>query len=114
MVPLLLFSLALGALAIPQGSLALKPRVESECEYYGSITTDLYSIVNHVETHAVDLDGDQCISLDGSADDSLIWSSTFTWGRSSVLKSYPNVGLRHVSGQLLSTHESIPASWEWR
>ncbi|KAI7236392.1 hypothetical protein KC330_g3721 [Hortaea werneckii] len=90
-----------------------KRSATSDCSQYGETTVGNYIVYNDLWGQD-NGSGSQCVTVTGVADDSLEWSTTWSWSdNKNDVKSYSNAVVDTDSVQL-SSISSMKSSWDWK
>ncbi|GAB1738565.1 hypothetical protein NU219Hw_g3369t1 [Hortaea werneckii] len=90
-----------------------KRSATSDCSQYGETTVGNYIVYNDLWGQD-NGSGSQCVTVTGVADDSLEWSTTWSWSdNKNDVKSYSNAVVDADSVQL-SSISSMKSSWDWK
>ncbi|KAK1828644.1 endoglucanase [Podospora conica] len=109
--------LAASAAAVVHAS-ALMPRqahLQSLCDLYAYWSNDKYELLNNLWGKDTATSGSQCTYLDGTANDGMQWSTTWTWnGSPDSVKSYPYAGRKVAKGRTIASIRTMPTSVTWK
>ncbi|KAI7163474.1 hypothetical protein KC349_g1358 [Hortaea werneckii] len=90
-----------------------KRSATSDCSQYGETTVGNYIVYNDLWGQD-NGSGSQCVTVTGVTDDSLEWSTTWSWSdNKNDVKSYSNAVVDTDSVQL-SSISSMKSSWDWK
>ncbi|KAI6885652.1 hypothetical protein KC360_g3291 [Hortaea werneckii] len=90
-----------------------KRSATSDCSQYGETTVGNYIVYNDLWGQD-NGSGSQCVTVTGVTDDSLEWSTTWSWSdNKNDVKSYSNAVVDTKSVQL-SSISSMQSSWDWK
>ncbi|KAI6837881.1 hypothetical protein KC366_g6649 [Hortaea werneckii] len=90
-----------------------KRSATSDCSQYGETTVGNYIVYNDLWGQD-NGSGSQCVTVTGVTDDSLEWSTTWSWSdNKNDVKSYSNAVVDTDSVQL-SSIKSMQSSWDWK
>ncbi|KAI7308120.1 hypothetical protein KC315_g13508 [Hortaea werneckii] len=90
-----------------------KRSATSDCSQYGETTVGKYIVYNDLWGQD-NGSGSQCVAVTGVTDDSLEWSTTWSWAdNKNDVKSYSNAVVDADSVQL-SSISSMQSSWDWK
>ncbi|KAI7278650.1 hypothetical protein KC345_g5869 [Hortaea werneckii] len=90
-----------------------KRSATSDCSQYGETTVGNYIVYNDLWGQDNGF-GSQCVTVTGVTDDSLEWSTTWSWSdNKNDVKSYSNAVVDTDSVQL-SSISSMKSSWDWK
>ncbi|RMY74139.1 hypothetical protein D0863_03405 [Hortaea werneckii] len=90
-----------------------KRSATSDCSQYGETTVGNYIVYNDLWGQD-NGSGSQCVTVTGVTDDSLEWSTTWSWSdNKNDVKSYSNAVVDTDAVQLSSIN-SMKSSWDWK
>ncbi|KAE9373504.1 glycoside hydrolase family 12 protein [Stipitochalara longipes BDJ] len=100
------------ASAIPTGT--LQERSTTICGQWDSVVTGTYTVYQDLWNEAQATSGSQCSTITSDTDNSLAWSTSWSWeGASNQVKSYANAVVTMSSIKKISAISSIPTTWKW-
>ncbi|KAH9826357.1 glycoside hydrolase family 12 protein [Teratosphaeria destructans] len=103
---------AFAGIAVALPSARIKQRSTTKCDQYSSLETGSYIVYNDLWGESNAESGSQCFTVDSVIDNTIAWSTSWTWTGGSSVKSYANVALDFTSTQL-STISSMKTTWDW-
>ncbi|OJJ47776.1 hypothetical protein ASPZODRAFT_64395 [Penicilliopsis zonata CBS 506.65] len=110
-LPVAVLASVASASVVPTKSIS--KRASETCEQYGEITTGNFIVYNDLWGESYASSGSQCTTVDDVSDNSISWSTSWTWaGGSDDVKSYANAEWQFDATEL-SSITSIPTTWEW-
>ncbi|EFX06442.1 xyloglucan-specific endo-beta-1,4-glucanase precursor [Grosmannia clavigera kw1407] len=100
------------AAAIERPSKVLQARATTICGQWDSVATGAYTVFQDLWGEAQGT-GSQCTTIDSVADDTIAWSTSWSWsGGSNQVKSYANA-VATIAKKQISAISKIPTTWNW-
>ncbi|KAF9240039.1 glycoside hydrolase family 12 protein [Melanogaster broomeanus] len=83
------------------------------CGQYDTVTAGRYALLTNLWGTSGTTSGWQCSTLNSVKDNTVAWSTEWTWSGENSIKSFSNIQLNTGVNQQLGTISSMPATWHW-